>query len=612
MRTSAICLLLICTVAFGTRVFGLANYPTGLTPDEAAQGFSAYSLLTTGKDEWGNKWPINLRSFGDFKPPLYTYLAIPSIAAFGLNEFSVRFPSALLGVLAVVLTYILTIKLTKDERIALVAAGLLALSPWHIALSRGAFEANLSTSLLTAGMLFFLLGIEKSAYLIPAAFLFGLNLFSYHSARLVTPILVVALIIWKYTAFNWKNEDVTPIASEHSIVSSRRQGRFVMTSLLATIIFVSLFLIAGYTFFSGGATRTGDIAIFHPTDNWAAVADARFEAVKAGLPDLITRLFTNKITYTANVFTKSYLSYFSTDFLFLNGPGEGTYGMIPGRGVLYLFEIVTVGSALLLLISTFRYPGNEVSENSGIFQNQPIRFGIGRFWSQFCRQLRCGKASLNDRKMALLFLLLWIAVAAVPAALAKGYHAANRDAIAMPAWQILSAIGLVYLYDDLVAYWPKYKRGIQYFVFSIIALSFLTFAYDYVYHAPVQNAKAMHYGMSEAAHYIKANRTLYQQIVISRKLSEPQAYAGFYGLITPEQFQAAAPKLLQYEREGKGFLDQLGVYTIGDFTFLEIPHTLTDPKTLYVGTFEELHDNKGIVKQINFPNGDPAIILARL
>ena len=89
------------------RFIWLDKYPVGFTPDEAAQGYTAYSILKTGRDEWGKRFPLNPRSFGDFKPPLQTYLMIPSVAVFGLNEFAVRFPNALLSSLAIIGVFLL-------------------------------------------------------------------------------------------------------------------------------------------------------------------------------------------------------------------------------------------------------------------------------------------------------------------------------------------------------------------------------------------------------------------------------------------------------------------------------------------------------------------------
>jgi len=84
-----------------------------------------------GRDEFGRFLPLNyLESFGDFKPPVYTYLTIPSVAILGLNKESVRLPAAILGISTVVLTYFLTKRLFDDKKIALLSMLFLAISPW--------------------------------------------------------------------------------------------------------------------------------------------------------------------------------------------------------------------------------------------------------------------------------------------------------------------------------------------------------------------------------------------------------------------------------------------------------------------------------------------------
>ena len=94
-------------LGFILRFWQLGVNPPSLDWDEVSLGYNAYSLLKTGKDEYGTFMPLSIRSFGDFKPPLYTYLTIPVVSIFGLNEFSTRFISALFGSLSVVIGYFL-------------------------------------------------------------------------------------------------------------------------------------------------------------------------------------------------------------------------------------------------------------------------------------------------------------------------------------------------------------------------------------------------------------------------------------------------------------------------------------------------------------------------
>lgn len=88
----AISLFLIVLLASLLRFYHFTSNPPGLNTDETAIGYNAYSILKTGKDEYSQKFPLAFRSFDDYKPPLYIYLTVPSVAIFGLNEFAVRFP----------------------------------------------------------------------------------------------------------------------------------------------------------------------------------------------------------------------------------------------------------------------------------------------------------------------------------------------------------------------------------------------------------------------------------------------------------------------------------------------------------------------------------------
>jgi len=98
-------------LGFLLRVVAIDKYPIGFNADEASHGYDAYSLLRTGKDQWGKTFPLVFKSFGDYKSPVYTYLTLPSVAAFDLNKFAVRLPNAIIGTLAIVATWLLTAKL---------------------------------------------------------------------------------------------------------------------------------------------------------------------------------------------------------------------------------------------------------------------------------------------------------------------------------------------------------------------------------------------------------------------------------------------------------------------------------------------------------------------
>src|SRR3990167_10691408 len=95
-------LILVFILGIFVYFYKLDKIPSGFYIDEALPGYNAYSILKTGKDEYGKFLPLLFRFYGSYNPPLYTYLTVFPIAAFGLSVFSVRFVSALAGLLSAI------------------------------------------------------------------------------------------------------------------------------------------------------------------------------------------------------------------------------------------------------------------------------------------------------------------------------------------------------------------------------------------------------------------------------------------------------------------------------------------------------------------------------
>lgn len=370
----------IVALALVLRTVGLAHLPAGFTPDEASFGYDAYSLLHTGKDQWGNPFPTTFKSFGDYKLPVYTYLVMPSVKFLGLNPFAVRLPNALLGTLAVLFTYLLVCELLEekhrsDKTIPLLASFLLAISYWHISLSRGAFEANLTTFFMTAGAYFFLKARQKNWYLSLSMLLFGINLFTYHAARLVTPLIVISLL-WIYRS---------------SFPVRKRYG-------LASAIFLFFFLSSIISLLAGSGIRASTSTILSQNLGSGAM---RASVVTGGMPLPLARAFFNEPTFKISKIIQNYISYFSPDFLLTQGARESSYGMILGSGVLSLVEY----SGIILFVWV-------------VIKHKKTAFMFLLIW--------------------ILAAPIPAAISVGPG------NAANRAAILMPALQMAAAFGLVY------------------------------------------------------------------------------------------------------------------------------------------------------------------------
>ena len=149
MKLKHFLLVLIICLAFFLRFYKLGEIPAGIHPDEESHGYNAFSLLKTGKDRYGEKFPILFRSFGSYQPPIYTYLATIPVGLFGNTIVSVRSVSAVIGTILVLITYFFSLELfkTKGRRwVALIAALVVAISPWAIYFSRLVAEGNLGVT----------------------------------------------------------------------------------------------------------------------------------------------------------------------------------------------------------------------------------------------------------------------------------------------------------------------------------------------------------------------------------------------------------------------------------------------------------------------------------
>jgi len=355
----------------------------------------------------------------------------------------------------------------------------------------------------------------------------------------------------------------------YSHFNIKRTLKNILTNKFLLIVFGLFFVIAFSSFFMGGQKRGMDIALFNPTDNWQLVADSRWWATRdMGLPDIIVRIFNNKLVYSVEKIVKNSLTFISPQFLFSEGPSEAFYGMMPGVGVLYFWQLPILALSVYWLIK------------------KPIK--------------------------EVLLLVLLTLVGLIPASLVKGERTANRAATMMPYLQIILAWGLLELVNKL----KKVKKIKKFIVPSFIFIFLVFFAFfleDYFVQSPKNFSKQMLYGRCPALNWVEQNFPDASKIIVSRKLSEPQAYVMFCLDYPVDLVQAESQDWLRYQEEGLSFLDQLGEYYLGKFAFKEInwaSDSLVDGVVL-IGKMEEFPGTSDFIptKIINYFNGDPAIYI---
>lgn len=310
------------------RLISLSAFPAGLNADEAALGYNAYSLLTTGRDEHGHPWPVNLESFGDFKPALYAYLLIPFIKVLGLTEIAVRLPSALFGVLAVVFIYLLAREIFPDRRLALLSAFLLAVSPWHLHFSRGGWEVNVAATFLLIGVWSFLRWVKTANFLLFVICIlnFSLSMYTYQSARIIAPLLGLGLALTYFPVL---------------------RARFRQT-LFAGVILAVLSVPLGLSLVtSNAASRLSGVGIFADQGPINRINELRGHYANPN--SLIARLFHNKpVIYTVQ-FIKNYTDHFDPNFLFINGDVVQR-NSVPETGQLFWTDVIFLCLGVVFLL----------------------------------------------------------------------------------------------------------------------------------------------------------------------------------------------------------------------------------------------------------------------
>lgn len=198
-------LVFLLGISLWVRVVGSNFSPISLNFDEAALAYNAYSLMLTGKDEYGVRFPLNLRSFNDYKPAMYAYLSIPWIKVFGLSPSSIRLTSAIFGTLSLFFWWLIVRRVLKvGDWVALGLTAIIAFNPWRLHYSRVAFETNVSASFFVMAICF-LLYWDKGWIKRLGFFIFGaLSMYTYHAARMAMPVVSV-LFLADPLAWNWKN-----------------------------------------------------------------------------------------------------------------------------------------------------------------------------------------------------------------------------------------------------------------------------------------------------------------------------------------------------------------------------------------------------------------------
>lgn len=475
-------LLFVTIVIFGLflRLFQLGQYPISVSWDEAAIGYNAYSILKTGADEYGIKFPILFKSFSDYKLPGYVYLTALSEKFFGLNAFAVRFPSAILGALTIIAVYFLVKEilverdLVKKEseffdkykkHLPFIAAFMMAVSPWHLQFSRGGFEANGQLLFLTLGFYFILRFLRKSWSLVWAALFLGISFYFYYTTRVLTPFMGLVFILLFFKNF---------LANKKQLV-------------ISAIIFTVVVLPLTPHFFRESNERVAQVSIL--TDQSTNIT---YSQAMARHPDsFLARIVYNRRFVFLNTFLENYFRNNSLEFYFINGDLYPRHDII-GMGLLYLWEL-------------------------------PF-FILGIYYL----------AILKTKKKWIVF--TWWLIGGIPASLTTGSPHALRTLSSLPVYIIFTTIGIYFVF--IVLRGKQALLGKIYLLcFPLLVLyyfiSYIFFYYDFT--TPVYAAEWGD-GHRQMVNEVVKRQDNYDQILVTGRFFKPYIHFLFYEEYDPKKY----------------------------------------------------------------------------
>ncbi len=549
-------LFFIALLAFVLRFYRLGDVPGSLEWDEVAIGYDAYSILKTGKDQFGEILPLTFRSLDDWKPPLYEYLTVAPVAFFGLNALSVRSPSAIVGTITSIMIYILVKKIYNKkydilvEKIGLLASIFVALSPWHLQFSRAAFEVNISLTILIVAVTFFFFGLRRnSSWFFLSSVYFGASLFSYHSARILAPILFISLVslffkkllnLQKYVILGCILIFAIFFAIFFPLVFSKRaQIRFLATNILSHRQ-VGKFLLPGQP---------------EEFSSKQLLIDQNLGNQASGRVVHNRRLAFLDYDF-ATLFLKNYFSHFNPEFLFFKG--DAPLHHAPGYGMLHAWDA-------------------------------PFFFiGMAVFFRHFL-----------NRSSAIL--PIWLITAIIPAAITLQVPHSVRSEPVVPTIHIIVAIGFVMI----LWYLQRESRHLMIAMGCLILVplmfNVLHYLHNYYVHTNFEVAEDWLYGRKEAALIADRLKISYDKVIVSTKLEQPHIFFLFYLGYDPYKYLAEGGTV------SGGFLEEKNHFDKYFFQAIDFNELRKQKNLLIIGRVNEFPPDISSLMIISSPNGKEVI-----
>lgn len=326
-------ILFIFLFSLTLRSFNLGSIPYSLHTDEVYAGYQGNKIVKTGSDIFGNHLPLYIDKFGDYRPAGIFYIVGLFTSTLGLNDFTIRFPVAVIGSLTVIPLYLLVLLLFNNKKIAFISSLLLAISPWHIIASRSTSESIISLSLVIGGVTWLMYALKrgKEIFFLFSFLLLILSYFFYPTPRVFVPAFLIFFAVF--------------ILFARRLISTKL-NKFLKGKYLYLMILIVVVITFAITFTKFGTGRFNQTSIFANKD-----IRSKIKILEDGHQgDILTaRIFHNKLIVYSKEFLDQYLSYFSIQYLYVKGGFPHRY-IVNEAALFYYIELPLFLTGLFFLI----------------------------------------------------------------------------------------------------------------------------------------------------------------------------------------------------------------------------------------------------------------------
>ena len=383
-RIHLLAIIAITVIGMLLRTWDLESLPPAPDPDELSIGYNAWSILVTGRDEYGTAFPAAFRAFGEYKRPAFIYAAVPSIAVFGPTTWAIRLPGAIAGTLTIPAIDAVARTLFGSRMTGFVAAASLAVSPWHLQFSRGAREAAFITLAVTLLALCLAEGFRIAhdpitprrrttmAWAVGAALAVLLAIYSYPGGVVFVPLMVAS---WAW-AWRARLRDVLPAIT-----------------VAVTVVVVGAIPLARQLLDGRIGARFAQASILNDPTLYETASRRITRDVDAGVPWVLDHPF----ALAARTAIDAYIGHFNPTFLFTSGDAQPRHHGTD-TGQLYLWDALPILAGVATILHRRRSPAHAA---------------VG----------------------------LWLLVGPVPASLATEAPHAVRTIVMLPAWYLVGSVG---------------------------------------------------------------------------------------------------------------------------------------------------------------------------